>query len=242
MLNSGDPNLEFDFGYFTNTNIYGNALVITLNSALANLEMQGLLDDLQDGDSIYVDTTVSSQAVKYRYIFDGERSWTAIPATSYIHYLVPIKNEYPIADASILNSLAVADSNVTFGYAQTPTGFYTTEADSDEYQRWQFSSLAYGLKAGTGASIKAAAQLVLTGDKRVALLPGYGDNPFVIEIRTIDVETPDADPVTTTSKTVLAAVEPSRPAGYAFIHTTTDEFYLTLGSQGLGILGQSVLD
>lgn len=241
-INAGDPNFEFDIGYIPlNSNALNGPCITIALSGGQKAEFDALLDDLNHGDAIYVDDTTSGTGIvqKAKYIYNGNGDgW--FYSSDQNAYVVPTLYRFP-TDYTTQMRAVYEPVNVGFGYISEPTSFYTTAESANTFERWQIRTSNYGYNAGTGQSIKEAAELVLTGSQRVAILPNYLDDPFIIEVRTIDVETPEVDLATSSSPVVLAAIEPTRPAGYSFVSTTSDDFYFTLGSPGLGLLGYAVL-
>lgn len=117
-------------------------------------------------------------------------------------------------------------------------------AEERVFVEWQLATGMYGRASGTRQAIIAAAQqaLVHTGDDEqstysVSVTPRYGDDPWTILVQTLSNETSDAN-AGESSVSVLNAVEPARPLGYKIIHTTVDEFYMTLNDATVGALGQ----
>lgn len=220
--------LYFDIGWST-TAIAGPYLFMLTSSGAAAL--QTALDALSAGDGLALYTTANGyeRKVLFKSRFATTSSGVAVECSGF----------WPAFEPFCTTASNSSVSSVILG---APQRYFTTDSDIDDFQRWQVRNGYYGYRSGTAESLKESARLVLTGDDRVAILPKYNDNPFVIEVRTITSATPDQDPVTTQSQTVLAALEPARPMGYSLIHSTSDEFYLTLGSPGLGLIGYSVLE
>lgn len=241
-INTGDPNFQFDVGYipYNLNDLNGPCIAVKLQGG-QDTDFETLLDDLNHKDAIYVDdyTAGAGSLLKTKYIYnDNSGGW--FYSTDKSAYIIPTLFRFPSGDMAAVRSV-YEGTNVGFGYIQGPTSYYNTADDVDTFERWQIHTANYGYNAGTGQSIRESAQLVLSGTQRVAILPNYLDDPFVIEVRTIDAETPEIDPATSSSPVVLSAIEPTRPAGYSFVATTADDFYFTLGSPGLGLLGYAVL-
>lgn len=219
--------LYIDVGWST-TAIAGPYLFMLTSSGTAAL--QTALDALSSGDGLALYTTANGyeQKVLFKSRFATTSSGVAVECSGF----------WP--EFEVFRTTATGSSISSVLYS-SPQRFFTADSDIDDFQRWQIQNGYYGYRSGTADALRESARLVLDGDDRVAILPKYNDNPFVIEVRTISSATPDQDPVTTQSQTVLAALEPARPMGYSLVHTTADEFYLTLGSPGLGLIGYSVL-
>lgn len=115
------------------------------------------------------------------------------------------------------------------------------DTDEFDFRRWQVRTKTYGHAAGTRASVKEAVKTVLTGKKLVLVTPVYEGDPWVIGIRTLNTETPDAQAVGTESVNVLAAAEPARPAGFVFVHESVDTISFILDSSDFGVFDQNVL-
>ncbi|MDA0898391.1 MAG: hypothetical protein O3A30_03845 [Bacteroidetes bacterium] len=241
-INGGDPNFELDVGFvpFSGNILNGPCITVELHGG-QDVDFETLLNNLNHGDAVYVDDTSAGSGVvqKAKYIYNGDGDgW--FYSSDQSAYVIPTLFRSPSDDTAQMRAV-YEPVNVSFGYIQDPVSFYATEEGADGFERWQIGTSNYGYNAGTGQSIREAAQLVLSGSQRVAILPNYLDEPFIIEVRTIDVETPEVDPATSSSPLVMAAIEPTRPAGYSFVSTTADDFYFTLGSPGLGLLGYAVL-
>lgn len=110
-----------------------------------------------------------------------------------------------------------------------------------EFDRWQVSTKAFGMAAGNRDSIKSAVRTVLTGTKDVLVTPLWNGNPWVIMIRTLTADTPGVTIEGDTSAEVLAVAEPSRPAGYQFVHEAIDEITFVLNDPDFGVFDQNVL-
>lgn len=226
ILNSGKP-LYFDIGWSTSA-LAGPYLFVNTVGSPSSLSTS--LDSLNVGDGLALYTSANDYEYKviYKDHFTMTNSDIAIEFSGIFPEFEPWRT-------------AATNSSLSSVLYSSPQRFFTTDSDIDDFQRWQIQNGYYGYRSGTAEALRESARLVLDGDDRVAILPKYNDNPFVIEVRTITTATPDQDPVTTQSQTVLAALEPARPMGYSLVHTTADEFYLTLGSPGLGLIGYSVL-
>ena len=112
--------------------------------------------------------------------------------------------------------------------------FNTTEAEA--FAIYQMSDASFGWASGSRDAIVSTVQQVLSGDKTVALSPNYRGIDWRIHIRTVESETPDVDPVTNSSMTVLNIAELARPMGFVFSHAVQDAIYLTLNNVGVGRL------
>lgn len=110
-----------------------------------------------------------------------------------------------------------------------------------DYRRWQVKTKSYGHAAGSRASVREAVKTVLTGNQLVLVTPVYEGNPWVIGIRTLNTETADATVAGSESPTVLAAAEPTRPAGFVFVHESVDTIAFILDSSDFGVFDQNVL-
>jgi hypothetical protein len=75
------------------------------------------------------------------------------------------------------------------------------------YWQWQLQTAAFGIKGGTVASIKAAAQLALTGTKTVTATPLADGNPWLIRLTVLSGETDSLN-------AVIEAAMPAVPAGF----------------------------
>jgi hypothetical protein len=115
------------------------------------------------------------------------------------------------------------------------------DLDNFDFQRWQVKSKAFGHAAGSRAAVRAAASTVLTGQKFVIVTPVYNGDPWVIGIRTLNTETPDASVAGDESSSVLAAAEAARPAGFVFKHESVDVIAFILDSSDFGVFDQNVL-
>src|SRR5690606_30876470 len=80
--------------------------------------------------------------------------------------------------------------------------------------RWQVLSAAAGLRAGTLATVKAAVQQVLTGDRHVQVVGHVDDDPFKILILTEQNETPGNPDIGDASEIVLVAARAVIAAGF----------------------------
>lgn len=102
------------------------------------------------------------------------------------------------------------DLNSTLEWSEIET-FAPAFIGLSPYERWQVSSAAYGLRAGSVASIKAAAlwafQVADRSSKTVTVTPNYLNDPFhiLVEIDTMDVSE---------IGTVEEFVNPAIPAGF----------------------------
>lgn len=117
----------------------------------------------------------------------------------------------------------------------------TTERD---FINWQLETLSYGISAGTRESLINAARRVLERTRdgeqttgAVSLTPGFGGNPWVFLVRTLENETIDALSGES-SNLVLAAMEPARPMGYKLLHETVETLNFTLNDITFGRIGQ----
>lgn len=115
------------------------------------------------------------------------------------------------------------------------------DTDAFDYRRWQVKTKTYGHAAGSRASVREAVKTVLTGNKLVLVTPVYEGDPWVIGIRTLNTETADAAVAGAESPTVLAAAEPTRPAGFVFVHESVDTIAFILDSSDFGVFDQNVL-
>lgn len=125
--------------------------------------------------------------------------------------------------------------------ATTLTPVFSTDEEKADFKAWQFTNGFYGFKAGSRESMIEASKQVLSGGKTVAVSPNYNLFMNRIHIRTLTSETPNVNSLTTESADVLAAVQPTRPAGYFFTHETVDKLFFTLNNIGIGRLNISVL-
>jgi hypothetical protein len=122
--------------------------------------------------------------------------------------------------------------------------YFLNEGTERDFVEWQLITLAYGVSAGTRESLIGAARQVLSRTKNnepstgaVSLTPGFGGNPWVFLVRTLENETIDAE-TGESSQLVLAAMEPSRPMGYSLLHETVDVLNFILNDLTFGRLDQ----
>ena len=108
-----------------------------------------------------------------------------------------------------------------------------------DFRRWQVQTAAFGHLAGSKKSIKAAVQIILSGNRLVLVTPLWQGNQFVIMIRTVNSETPGNLSVGQSSPKVLAIAENTRPAGYAFLHQTVTNFFFILNDPDFGVFDQN---
>jgi hypothetical protein len=125
--------------------------------------------------------------------------------------------------------------------------YFSDYALESSFVEWQLVNSYYGRMGGTRESVISAAKQVLfqTRDESestfaIALTPNYQNDEWKILIRTIENETPDAD-IGESSKTLLAAIEPSRPIGYKIFHETVDVISFILDDISFGVLDVSNL-
>lgn len=231
---SGIENVEFDIGWFDFSYSAGPLLCYQVRGSTFTGLASHVSANFSIGDGVAAYDAGASEYVKVI----SDPNLDPIVNETYGLVAIPFRTVFPEPTTFFSDSL---DDAVIAIRDSLPSRFFTNDDDVDQFQRWQIANGYYGFKAGTTEAIIESARLVLSGDDRVAVLPGYGDDPFAIEVRTITSATPAIDWATTSSKAVLAAVEPARPMGYSIIHTTADEFYMTLGSPGLGLLDYAVL-
>ena len=122
--------------------------------------------------------------------------------------------------------------------------YFLNQGTEREFINWQLLSLSYGISAGTRESLINAARRVLERTRdgepstgAVSLTPGFGGDPWVFLVRTLENETIDALSGES-SKLVLAAMEPARPLGYKLLHETVETLDFTLNDLTFGRLNQ----
>ncbi len=113
---------------------------------------------------------------------------------------------------------------------------------SFDFRRWQVESAAFGHAAGSRQSIKSAVSNVLSGSRVSLVTPLWQGQQFQIMIRTLTSETPGNLSQGATSPSVLAVAEPTRPAGFVFLHQTVNEINFILNDPDFGVFNQSDLD
>jgi len=109
------------------------------------------------------------------------------------------------------------------------------------FRQWQVKTGAFGHAAGSRESVKEAVKTILTGSKTVLVSPLWNGEQFTIMIRTLVSETPDNPVEGQSSDKVLAVAEPTRPAGFTFLHETLDEVAFILGDPDFGLFDVNTL-
>ena len=159
----------------------------------------------------------------------GFTSWDDLAATAYGSVPQPLEDWEEWETEPDTGALADGDGTAQWGEVEGFNPFPTTLVD---YARWQVESKVFGLAGGTVAAIKAAAQQVLTGTKTVRVTPNPdgegnangGDRPWLILVETLVEETPDVNVASGASPTVLRAIQPTIPAGFAVVMSPVDSF------------------
>jgi hypothetical protein len=157
----------------------------------------------------------------------GFTSWDDLAASAYGSVPQPLEDWDEWETEPDTGELADGDGIAQWGEVEGFNPFPSTLVD---YARWQIESKVFGLAGGTVAAIKAAAQQVLTGTKtvRVTANPDYqgnpnsGDRPWLILVETLVEETPDVKVASGVSPTVLRAIQPTIPAGFAVVMSPVD--------------------
>lgn len=109
------------------------------------------------------------------------------------------------------------------------------------FRQWQVKTGAFGHAAGSRESVREAVKTILTGSKTVLVSPLWDGEQFTIMIRTLVSETPDNPVEGQSSDKVLAVAEPTRPAGFTFLHETLDEVAFILGDPDFGLFDVNTL-
>ena len=90
--------------------------------------------------------------------------------------------------------------------------------------------------------VKEAFKTLLSGSRAVLVTPLWEGEQFEIMIRTLVSETPNNPAEGQTSNKVLAVAEPTRPAGFVFLHETVDEINFILNDPDFGVFNINDLD
>lgn len=141
--------------------------------------------------------------------------------------------EYLEWGAMLRGAATLPDIKVS-GTSVLPSGF--------DFRQWQVKTGAYGHAAGSRESVREAVRTILTGGKTVVISSLWDGEQFEIMIRTLVSETPDNPAQGQTSNKVLAVAEPTRPAGFVFLHETLDEISFILNDPDFGLFDVSELD
>ena len=102
--------------------------------------------------------------------------------------------------------------------------FAPESQDYVEFARWQVKTAFYGLHGGNLYAMAEAAKKTLRATqgirfiKWISAYQGYGNDPWVLVIETLDTETPDASTAGQESVSLLKAVLPAAPAGMKIVH------------------------
>lgn len=238
--------------------VFRDAASVSGSSSSQNAAFEVALDALSDGDRIVIGNV--SDGYGHVVIYDGvyqfeqHKTIQSQASTSVYGYrifykeratlLYGVASPYPLADQYSQTSTDFGGDVGIFIAPQsgmTLTPVFATDEQKADFKSWQFTNGFYGLKAGSRRSMIEASKQVLSGLKTVAVSPNYNLFRNRIHIRTLTAETPNIDSLTTESADVLAAVQPTRPAGYFFTHETVDKLFFTLNNVGIGRLDISVL-
>lgn len=113
---------------------------------------------------------------------------------------------------------------------------------SFDFRRWQVQTGAFGHDAGSRESVREAVQTVLTDDRVVVITPLWDSEQFTVMIRTLVSETPGNPAEGQSSPEVLAVAEPTRPAGFTFVHETLATINFILGDPDFGLFDVNTLE
>lgn len=113
---------------------------------------------------------------------------------------------------------------------------------SFDFRRWQVKTGVFGHNAGSKTAVKEAVKTLLSGSRAVLVTPLWEGEQFEIMIRTLVSETPNNPAEGQTSNKVLAVAEPTRPAGFVFLHETVDEINFILNDPDFGVFNINDLD
>ena len=113
---------------------------------------------------------------------------------------------------------------------------------SFDFRRFQVKTGVFGHNAGSKTAVKQAVKTLLSGSKAVLVTPLWEGEQFEIMIRTLVSETPNNPAEGQTSNKVLAVAEPTRPAGFVFLHETVNEINFILNDPDFGVFNVNDLD
>lgn len=141
--------------------------------------------------------------------------------------------EYLEWGAMLRGALTMSDIQVG-GVSVLPSGF--------DFRRWQVQTGVFGHDAGSRESVREAVQTILDGNRTVLITPLWQGQQFDIMIRTLVSETPDNPAEGQSSPKVLAVAEPTRPAGFVFLHETLAAINFILGDPDFGLFDVNTLE
>jgi hypothetical protein len=129
-------------------------------------------------------------------------------------------------------------------YDKNGNEYFDNDSLRRDFVEWQLSNSHYGRSSGTRQAIIEAARQVLIktkngaqSTKSVGLTQQYLGDPFSLRIQTLTNETIDSNSGQS-SNVVLQSANLAKPMGYSIVHTTVDEFFLTLDDLTLGRFDQ----
>lgn len=133
--------------------------------------------------------------------FSGFTPWANIESGA------DLNSDGVVTWAELISALDTADAGTTLEWSEIEN-FNPSITGLSAFEKWQVSSAAYGLRGGTLASIKAAAQQAFPGQEPVVTVtPHYSGDPFRIAVTVAGSTAGDLG-------TIEEFVNPSMPAGF----------------------------